>query len=139
MKREVQRLVEKWTKILDLQNWTFQIELSKKNIDPDESGLEIPAQTVISSRYSTCLIKINPCYSDYTKNQREFFIIHELCHCITDKLDELLYRIECGKHVAYGQRIDVREEVTDKMARILYREVINPNFIHFPIRKGGEK
>jgi len=114
--RELDGYIEKWRGILHLEDWRIKkFIVRKEHVD----GPEITAQVTTDSPYMLCSLEVFPSIFERTRSEREHMVVHELCHCIVNRLDELMRRLQGGHIVTDKERIDALENVNQKLTGIL--------------------
>ena len=113
-KRKIDRLISKWKKKLNLQEWNIIATYS--GIDKDNCAAEIR----ILSDYFFGDIIVHNCYFNNTPHAQEEIIVHELCHCITEKayiahVSMLNYKVVTVDHINM-----IREQLTQRIATIAF-------------------
>ena len=113
-KRKIEALIVKWKKKLNLHEW--QIISSYSGTDRDNCAAEIS----VMSDYFYADITFHNCYFNNNLRAQEEILIHELCHCITEKayiahMDMLRYKIVTRDHIEM-----IREQLTQRICNIAF-------------------
>ncbi len=113
-KEKIVRLIEKWKNKLLLNEWKLVPHYS--GIDEDNCAATIYMQP----NYFFGKITFNNCFFENDPHTQEEMIVHELCHCITEKaylahIDMINYKLVTVDHVNM-----IREQLTQRIASIAF-------------------
>lgn len=114
----VRSIVEKWRGKLFLHQFSFQI-CHESGDCADEPKCN--ADCTVQPEYHDALIRIYPKFWVLThETEREFFILHEMCHVITAKQRALAFDALNEKLVRSSEIRSANEEATDWIANIVF-------------------
>ena len=114
-KKNVTKFITKWRDILFLQEWDFK---TSYHAQEDERGAS--ASTRGKWIYRDGAIDIYPRFFEATLEEQSLVILHELCHFLTNPLDELALQASSGVVVTSEHREDIREMVTTQIANAIF-------------------
>lgn len=109
---EIKKLIEKWVPVLLIQRHTFEV---KYGTESKTAYLEFI--------YNYPYLNQTICYSDKAFNEWaegkniEPYILHEICHCLTDPI----YSKACDRYIGKNEIEDERERLTDHICNILLK------------------
>lgn len=110
----VKKLLDKWTKIMHLSNWEFEI-VHLTGADDEGTFLSlIPCHIYCKAR-----IKVWPLYWAQNKDIQEQGIVHELVHCKLEPLSAIAYDLLNGKLQTAKTIQDTIEQVTQNLSTII--------------------
>jgi len=121
LKAEIEADVAKWREKLLLQVWTFRIDYSDKPSSDDDSAGQVSADIACDTKRRRGTITIYPYYATFSRERRQNCIVHELCHCIADEMNYLLWRMQSDHHVSLDERICAWEHLTEHIKEVAMR------------------
>jgi hypothetical protein len=110
--KEVSRYIKKWKSRMFLQEWMIEVKFAKE--DRDNFIADISACPV----YLKAVITVYPCFKKLSADEKENAIIHELAHCHTQELFNLVERQGMGQMVPKDLAVEALERLTQRMANI---------------------
>lgn len=110
IEKEIMRIIKKYQPVLLLQRNTFKLEYPTSNNEALAECVFNYPYLNITIRYSDKLIKSFNKKEDITP-----YIIHEMCHVITDPL----YSKATDRYVSRNEILDERELLTDYICNII--------------------
>ncbi len=117
---EGSRYIKKWQPKLFLFEWYISVIYAEKDLDADQDG-DTLATCSPDATYMKALITIYPAWFKRSKSLREHSIVHELCHCHTEELRELVRRLHKDVNVTLANTTAAHERLTQRMANIAFR------------------
>lgn len=111
-------LIRKWQPWLFLQEWHFDIFFAEE--DFGESPTQTIASAVCNYTYKKANITFYPRFFKDSKEEQEKTVIHELCHCHTDKVWDMLLDQNNGLLHTKNSIRDEIETLTTRMENIIY-------------------
>jgi hypothetical protein len=120
--RLVKNLLKKWTSKLMLNKWKFKIIPLEQTDKPDINLIIEPDPT-----YYNANLYMFPNFKTHNKKEKEEMVVHELVHCMTSELSELLLAATRGVIVSPEQRFNAEERMTQSITRVLVKTVNNSN------------
>ena len=117
-KERIKKLVEKWKKKLYLQEWEVLI------VFKDEYKDNVAAENHVRVPYMFSKIIIFKSFWNDPKKVQEKIIIHELCHCITERAYDAFLELVNYKIVTMVDIESIREQLTQKITNIAFPEGI---------------
>ncbi len=117
LRKELRVLIAKWRPRLYLNEW--HIDLNFPMEGPEESGgMTVLAEIDACPVYLTARINVYPAWFERGKDAREKTIVHELCHCLTQEMSNLVSNLQNSVLVTHPQRIDAVEKLTQRLTHI---------------------
>lgn len=113
-KKAVERLVNKYQKLLLLNNWTIDVKVSKE-LQVDNASARV---TYNNPDYKMVCIEIYQA-AFMQPNSLEHIIVHELCHCLTEKIYLIAHNFLNGHFRTPDEINERREELTEHIAKII--------------------
>lgn len=110
--KEVARLIKKWKPRMFLQEWMIEVKFAEQ--DKDGYIAEISPCPV----YLRASMTVYPCFKKLPPEERENAIIHELAHCHTQELFNLVERLGGGQLVPKDMATEALERLTQRVANI---------------------
>lgn len=110
--KEVARLLKKWKSRMFLQEWMIEVKFAKE--DKENFIAEIAPCPV----YLKASITIYPCFKKLSAEEKENAIIHELAHCHTQELFNVVERQGSGQMVPKDLAVEALERLTQRIANI---------------------
>lgn len=109
-------IVKIWQPILDLHSWRIDVKLM-----PEDTSEKTYASCSVNQKYLEATIKVFPNFWSDDGRSKELDIIHELCHCHTQQMRDMLCEMSNGRYFV-PQTIDYEWELlTQKMAYIAFK------------------
>src|SRR5690606_114588 len=112
---EIKEYVKEWRHKLYLNEWLISVEFSG-NPHPREFAATID----INTKYLRALITIYPTFFDADIEVQKHCIVHELCHIITDEMNDNAYSLLNGKLHNSNQLESANERATQRIADLLF-------------------
>ena len=78
-------LVEKWKPVLELDHWIIKVQLKEHERHDDSI-----AEACVNQDYLETTIRIYPKFWEHTQSEQEQIIVHELAHCWTQQMFDML-------------------------------------------------
>ncbi len=117
-KTEIEAVLKEWRERLLLQEWHIDASLAEA-LPPDESSPgECLADISVDSVYLRAKMRIFPVWGQRDRPTREAALVHELCHCVTQPLRDLLNDARLGQAVRREEVRDRSETLTQRVANI---------------------
>lgn len=113
--REAVRLVELWRRRLGLGEWTVNVKLAEKD-EVDQEGAGVNANCNADPVYLRAWITFFPRWGRLPTTERRDTVIHELSHCISQEIRDLLNHARMGETVQVYQCREVAERLTQRIA-----------------------
>lgn len=111
----VDDLIKKWVPRLYLHEWDIKIQIKS---EPCEGYPYRIADCSSSEIYFNAIIRIFPKFWKETSTEQENDIVHELCHCHTEEIDQIAQDLLSGYLRTKSQMHDANERLTQRMANI---------------------
>jgi hypothetical protein len=122
IKEWVEERIAYWGDKLLLNNWSFGVIYAKDSYpDEDPNTVRYADIGCDTSRRRGMITFYPEFFKERTKSVQEKTIIHELCHCITDEMNYLHWKLSCDRLVTNRERLDARERATEHIAEIVLR------------------
>ena len=115
-RKRIQLWIEKWRPRLFLNEWDIDL-----NYIRDKDG-DNAATVKVDTIYFRASISIYPSFWEHRLKEQEHIIVHELCHCVSEPLALLTIEVLNDKIVTMKNLCDVRENLTQRLANIAFRE-----------------
>lgn len=115
-KVRARKLIDKWRGRLFLHSWHLDLFYMKEG--EGEGGWDVLASINANPVYMKAKIQIFPAFWDRSPDVQEEALVHELCHCHTQALVDLVHRQQDGGQVTHQERIDTLERLTQQIAVI---------------------
>jgi len=113
-RKEVARYIKKWREGLLLNEWSIDTWFMPEDKDGHA------AEVLVEVNYLRASIRIYPCYWENTRRDREEFIVHELCHCITEEIYEACFDMSQGRMITPKYLEQMREQLTQRISNIAF-------------------
>lgn len=119
-KARTRKWVEAWRSILFLEKYVLHVEHVDK---AHEDGDVVAAECSVNHGYHQIKITTFPAFWAEPKNDRDrqYCLLHELCHAITHKPKMLAYDAVNEKLVRGAEIREANESATDWIAAIVWR------------------
>ena len=118
---EVQKLIERWRPRLYLNEWHVDIVYMKDSAKPDPSSVG-GGQTLAAIQpdpvYLQARIEIYPEFWAEPPWQREKALVHELAHCLTQELFDLVRALWRDETVSQRDARERLERLTQRITHI---------------------
>ncbi len=118
-RKEATELLNKWKKRLNLDEWGIRVEFPKHDQtsgSAHHAGMEILADITAMPVYLRATVRVFPVWFTRSAQAREEVIIHELAHCITQPVLDMLRRAHEGNQYHPGTIADTIETLTERIA-----------------------
>ncbi len=119
LKKEAHEILRKWSQRLFLGEWYFELEFPKKQ--SKNSELITVADINPNPTYLEAKIRIYPEWFKCAPKAREFTLVHELCHCLTEELYSLIEDQIEGRLVTKNHSSEVLEKLTQRIANVAFQ------------------
>lgn len=115
----VRPIIEKWRPRLLLGEWA--INLNYPESDVDQSGdRTILAYVSADPVYLNATIHIYPAWFDRSDEVREMTLVHELCHCFTQEVWNMMDMQHRGEVVPDRYQREAVERLTQRITNAVY-------------------
>lgn len=115
-KKSVISLIDKWKPILYLNEWKIYLEFPNQN---NSECADVLAQINCDNVYKCATMTVFNSYFDISNEDKEHSIVHELCHCLTEKLSHLLRCQHDGSLITNREIRDSTEELTQTITNVV--------------------
>lgn len=119
--KEVSRVIAKWQRKLNLDEWVIDAKLMKEPPEPESSTVGA----------GVTLAEVRPCpvylqatvmiYPEFWKNpapKREAALVHELVHCITQELFDVIRALWRDEAVSLREAKEKLERLTQRITYV---------------------
>jgi hypothetical protein len=120
LKKEAHEILRKWSQRLFLQEWYIDVQFPEKQAKGDSDFITL-ADIDPNPVYMEAKIRIYPAWFDEPPKVREFTLIHELCHCLTEELYKHIDDLQEGRVVTRKNSSETLEKLTQRMANVAFR------------------
>lgn len=117
---EYQRILERWSGRLLLNEWMFSFVEEKDQAAGRYDDRDCLAQISVDPVYLTARITIYPAWHRKHPAVREHAIVHELCHCFTQEVWDHMGSLRNGVLVPAHQATDSIERLTQRIANAVF-------------------
>lgn len=118
-KARIKRIVEKWRPRLFLGEWHISLSYPKEDVEARGSG-QCLAEVSVNPVYMNAVISIYPALFKKTNEVQEHAIVHELCHCLTQEVWELMDMQHRGAAVGEHFQRESVERLTQRIANAVF-------------------
>lgn len=115
-KKFINQVIEKYRSLLFLHPWWINIEYAKT--DEDQKLADISVQP----EYMDATITIYPKFFSKNKMIQESVLVHELCHCHTQEIWELMDNLTKSKIVPFHIQEAAIEKLTQTISVIAFNK-----------------
>ncbi|QDP68073.1 MAG: hypothetical protein Unbinned5081contig1003_5 [Prokaryotic dsDNA virus sp.] len=119
-KSRINKWVKKWKKELFLDQWKIYVKYHDFNEKED-----VPASCNPDSDYMFIDIHVYKSFWSFSLKEQESFIVHELCHCITESIASNSFDLLNGNLVTSRQLTKTIENLTQRIANIAFPGGLN--------------
>ena len=116
-KRRIYRWVELWRARLMLSTWSVNIEFSETPREDDPAPF---ADVTAKHRYSEMSIVIYPRFWQEAREVQQRVLMHEMIHCVTDRVHNLIERRVAKRRVTEDEKLDAVENLTETITNIVW-------------------
>lgn len=116
-KHPAQVLVERWRHRLNLHEWTFTVVDLPGDQESDDCGADVICDINANPVYRIAKLRLYPIWYRSKPDVREFAIVHELCHCITEPLRDAMQALHNGVAMPPHVQLDLVETCTQSIAK----------------------
>lgn len=120
-RKSVLAIVARWKPRLYLSEWEFEVQFMDKpdsDDSPDDPDGETAAAIFASPTYLQALIQIYPFFWDLKPTHREKVIVHELSHCLTQELFNVIDGAYSGRALNYNDACEKLERLTQRITNL---------------------
>lgn len=120
-RRSVEVIIARWKPRLYLSEWEFEVQLMSepdRDNSPDDPDGETAAAIHASPTYLQALIQIYPLFWELKPSHREKVIVHELSHCLTQELFNVIDAAYSGRAVNYVDASEKLERLTQRITNL---------------------
>jgi len=110
----VDPLVNKWRKWLLLNEWHYDIDFAEEDDDGTIATIDV------NEVYLKARITFYPVFFTRSKEKQERTVIHELCHCLTEKVWNMMDQQHNGYLHHKLQQKDAIETLTQRICNAVY-------------------
>ena len=123
LEKEAKALMLKWQPELFLHDWFFELLFPD---EPFNGEKEVDKRTTLASIsvdpvYQKAWISIYPSWFKAPSDVREHAMVHELCHCLTQRIWDLSGVFRDGGMVSERELSDSIENLTQKISYVAMR------------------
>lgn len=123
LKREALKLIEKWKIRLNLEEWTIFLIFPEVDAPATGDGYGPPQATCVPCHvYLQAWVRLYSGWFEGTEEDRERWIVHELCHCITSEVKDAAFGLRDGKLFTPDQLKEIDERLTQRITYIAMRD-----------------
>lgn len=121
-RKEAGSIIAKWRPRLFLHEWYLDLHYPKEDIDSDRPNTSVIAEIDTDPVYLTALIRIYPAWMNTEDpKKREWQLVHELVHCLTDSLYNCGLNLLNGTLVLSSDLNSEREQLTQRVTNIAFK------------------
>lgn len=119
-RKGVAKIIQKWRPRLFLGEWYIDVQYPLTDMPCDIQGSSVLASNHVDTRYLKSEISVYPAFFKHSKDKQEETIVHELAHCLTQEVWDLVNVARSGVAIPERFVLDVVERLTTRVANVAY-------------------